>query len=169
MTDIIIDMADVAGGSQPGDRVNIYAPQTRPATVASRVTHGRTWGIDLVDGKGTIMGVDPGPLMVQIVPAGGQHAPYAHQVVVPDQATITLRDLLEETYAYTPPVVNAALDTIRAERDGALNAIDDSFHQSVGKFFPVETARVGMGLIWDGDGFRWSWLDQFKDTYSDDH
>lgn len=105
MTNIIVNMADVAGMTLPGDAVSVYTPDVRPSSkTAGRVIHGRGHHLELVAGQGTIIGVDPGPLVVHLLPAGHQRAAGEFHVLLPDRTSITLKELLELNYTFTPPV-----------------------------------------------------------------
>lgn len=157
MTDIIIDMADVAGGTQPGDAVSLFAPVARPSAQAGRVTHGRTWTAELVGGKGTIPGVDPGPLMVKLIPAGGVVSSF--QVTLPDQESITLRDLLETEYIYTPPTINAGIQAIWKARDEGLTEVLRA-SSLVGAVLTEQgewndSTEYPVGSVVDHEGKRW--------------
>ena len=166
MTLVTIDLGDVAGGHHPDDYVTIRAENFRESP-GGGITSTAEVVIPLVDGVGQAE-VEPGPVVVafrcQAVADTREK-----RGVVPETGPVGIEDVIYESFIYTPPVVSSSLTQIRDARDEAVQAVEGEFDEAMDRWFPVETAREGMGLLWDGDGFRWSWLDQFKDTYVDDY
>ena len=166
MTLVTIDLGDVSGGHHPDDYVIIRAENFREA-MGGGVTSTAEVTIPLVDGVGQAE-VEPGPVVVSFRCQAVADT-REKRGVVPETGPVSMEQVLYGSFIYTPPVVTAGLAQIINARDEAVQAVEGEFDEAMARWFPVETAREGMGLLWDGDGFRWSWLDQFKDTFVDDH
>lgn len=90
-------------------------------------------------------------------------------ISVPDVPTVTLEEVVSARFEYTPPVVNRGLELIESARDEAVTQVGTRFDEEVAGFFPLDSATPGMGLVWTGTGFRWSWMDRYVDVYSDQY
>lgn len=134
MTKLIIDLSDVAGESHPEDNVVVWSPVHREGS-AGRTVSPTQHTIRLTEGVGE-REVEPGPLMVQThVRAIADTRP--KEVVVPDQDTVTLWDLLEQDFTYTPPVVSSVSQDRAAAEDAAGRA--EAGADRVGTAEQVET------------------------------
>lgn len=108
MTTIKIDITDIKGGTGAADYVELAAPLDRgSAYIAGRVITTAPHRVHLNDGVATVTGVEPGPLMIRIA-CGNWRDDVATRVVVPDTDSVTLVDLLTDTFNYEPAIVSQA-------------------------------------------------------------
>lgn len=108
MTTIKIDITDIKGGTGAADYVELAAPLDRgSAYIAGRVITTAPHRVHLNDGVATVIGVEPGPLMIRIA-CGNWRDDVATRVVVPDTDSVTLVDLLTDTFNYEPAIVSQA-------------------------------------------------------------
>lgn len=108
MTTIKIDITDIKGGTGAADYVELAAPLDRgSAYIAGRVITTAPHRVHLNDGVATVTGVEPGPLMVRIA-CGNWRDDVATRVVVPDTDSVTLVDLLTDTFNYEPAIISQA-------------------------------------------------------------
>lgn len=112
MTKLVINLRDVIEEVHPSDHLRVWAPTHRAGPNGETVTT-RPVKIPLVDGVGE-QEVLPGPLVIEIVAYDARQDTRAKQVVIPDDVDeITLAELLEGSFTYTPAVVS------RVARDAA--------------------------------------------------
>lgn len=103
MTNLIIDLSDALDEFHPDDKVVVWSPVHREGA-RGQVVNTRPKRIPLAAGKAEEE-VEPGPLMVK-VQCMGLADTQEKEVVVPDQSSVTLWDLLEQDFTYTPPVIS---------------------------------------------------------------
>ena len=124
MTQVIFDVVDLVGEVHPGDTVSVWPPYVA-STVDGRVRSTRK--IDLLVDEGPVTeDIEPGPMVVQLQCKGIADTK-PRTVTIPDEGTVTLANLLQSTFTYTPAVVSqVSLDAQRAEdaRDEAVGAAD---------------------------------------------
>ena len=119
MTQVVFDVVDLVGEVHPGDTVSVWPPHVT-ATVDGRVQSTRKIDV-LVDEGPVTEDIEPGPMVVQLQCRGIVDTK-PRTVTIPDEGTITLANLIQSTFTYTPPVVSqVALDAQRAE-DAAVRA-----------------------------------------------
>lgn len=128
MTLVTIDLGDVAGGHDPDDHVIIRAAAFREAQ-GGGVTSTAEVKIPLVDGVGQAE-VVPGPVVVSFRCQAVADT-REKRGVVPEAGPVGIEEVIGEAFEYTPPVVNRALDTIRAERDEVLGEMVVTVHEVV--------------------------------------
>ncbi|MGO3084274.1 hypothetical protein [Ancrocorticia populi] len=149
MTRIIIDATDAGGVARKGDQITFYAPEIRPGP-GSRITHTRAWTVELTSGKATVENVVPGPIVVRVITAGAPRGNAEFKVVVPDQESVTLADLLTTVYEYTPEVTSASVATINGARDAGLQAVSQAQVSAVAAVNAAATNRAS--LMWNFAG-----------------
>lgn len=111
MTKLIIDLSDALDEFHPDDKVVVWSPVHREGA-RGQVVNTAQKQIKL-DGGNASQEVEPGPLMVKIQCRGlSDTAP--KEVTVPDQAEVSLWDLLEQDFTYTPPIISEVVEA-RAE------------------------------------------------------
>ena len=111
MTKLIIDLSDALDEFHPDDKVVVWSPVHREGA-RGQVVNTRPKRIPLSSGKAEAE-VEPGPLMVK-VQCMGLSDTQEKEVVVPDQSSVTLWDLLEIDFTYDPPVISEVQEA-RAE------------------------------------------------------
>lgn len=104
MTKLIIDLTDVLDEYHDDDAVVVWAPHHREGS-RGQVVNTRPKKISLTQGKAD-QEIEPGPMKIKIQCIGLSDT-QEKDVVVPDQDSVTLRQLLEQGFTYTPPVVTA--------------------------------------------------------------
>lgn len=123
MTQLLIDVVDISGGTHPDDKVRLWAPQHRPD--GERVVSTSPVDVPLVDGQATVE-VLPGPARVLIMTQGVvDSAP--KRVTIPDEQSVTLRAVIEDGLEWEPEVISrVATLASRAESaaDRAENVVD---------------------------------------------
>lgn len=139
MTQLLIDVVDISGGTHPDDKVRLWAPQHRPD--GERVVSTSPVDVTLVDGQATV-NVLPGPARVQIMTRGVvDSAP--KKVTIPDEASVTLRAVIEDGLEWEPEVISrVATLASRAESaaDRAEN-VADTFGSLEGVATSVQAAE----------------------------
>lgn len=140
MTQLLIDVVDISGGTHPDDKVRLWAPQHRPD--GGRVVSTSPVDVKLIGGKATV-DVLPGPARVQIMTKGVvDSAP--KKVTIPDEASVTLRAVIEDGLEWEPEVINrVATLASRAESaaDRAEN-VADTFGSLEGVAVSVQAAEA---------------------------
>lgn len=136
MTTIIVDLHSAGHESHPDDKVKVWSPINREGTGGVTVSTAVTT-IALVDGQGQ-QEVEPGPLMIQLQCRGISDTA-SKEVNVPDQASVSLWELLEQVFEYEPPVgdrvvqdiidaLNAALVEIGAAKRPVISLTDEDLN-----------------------------------------
>lgn len=168
----------------PGYAVIIYSRLTRPGSnvdalileMQDRIPMPTAAGGHFETGP-----LDPGPIRVEL--EGGTVHGRGWDIDLPESGTHSLANLIDAQVEWSPAVVGraevaaseAAAAAVRAEAAAATAAEDardevlGQFDDAVAGFFPISSASVGMGLVWAGTGFRWSWMDRHVDVYADEY
>lgn len=102
MTQLLINVVDISGGTHPDDKVRLWAPQHRPD--GERVVSTSPVDVKLTDGQATVE-VLPGPARVQIMTQGVVDSA-AKRVTIPDEPSVTLRAVIEDGLEWEPEVIS---------------------------------------------------------------
>ena len=134
MTTLKINLADVGGRPVSATRaVFLSAPAHRPSVaVDGRVVTTTPYPVNVVNGLATVT-VEPGELVVEIRSGLADSIP--KRITVPDDdGEVTLQELLEDSFPYTPPQVSlfkkyrdevvAAAEAVEAGLDGTVHDDD---------------------------------------------
>ena len=122
MTNIVIDVTDVASDTHESDYVEFSAPVDRGSIlVAGRMISTAPYIVHLNKGKATVENVEPGPINVRIS-CGNYIDSEKTRVVVPETDSITLVDLLAESFSYEPAIISQAQAAARICTDAANRA-----------------------------------------------
>ena len=114
MTQLVIDVVDISGGTHPDDKVRLWAPQHRAD--GERVVSTSPVDVPLIDGQATVE-VLPGPARVQIMTQGVVDSA-AKKVTIPDEASVTLRAVIEDGLEWEPEVISRVA-TLAARAESA--------------------------------------------------
>ena len=139
MTQLVIDVVDVSGGTHPDDKVRLWAPQHRPD--GERVVSTSPVDVKLVDGQATV-DVLPGPARVQIMTQGVVDSA-AKRVTIPDEASVTLRAVIEDGLEWEPEVISRVA-TLASRAESAANRAEnvaDTFGSLEGVAVSVQAAE----------------------------
>lgn len=120
MTDIVVDIRNVASQIRPDDRIYVWAPNLRERTGGGLVSTA-PHEVRLIDGQATITGVEPGPLMIRFECMGISDTGDKQGVVPEDEESVDVFDVLADSLIYPAPVIGAA----QAARNEALQAAQD--------------------------------------------
>ena len=140
MTELIINVVNVAGETDLNDRVRLWPPYHRAD--GGRVVSTAAVDVPLVDGYATV-DVLPGPARVQVI-AGGVMDTKPRPVMVPDAASVTLRALMEDNFEWEPEIVSQVTLAARRAEDAAVRAEDvaDAFGSLEGVVDQVQAAEA---------------------------
>lgn len=120
MTLVNIDIKNVASETHPDDRVVFSSPTLREAP-GGGITSTAETVVPLVDGVGEIELV-PGPVNATFQCRGISDT-RPKSGTVPDVGPVGIEDVIGESFTYTPPIVNEALETIKGAVAAEVDAI----------------------------------------------
>lgn len=143
MTTVVINVGDFGAQSQPGDAVILAAPAFRESHSGTTLVSTAPRRVELVNGNATVDGVEPGPLLVAFHCRNIRDSS-PKQVIVPDNGTVTLSELMRSTFNYTPPIVGnvgeAADNAAGSARSASTSA--DAAKKSAAEAKKSETAAA---------------------------
>ncbi|MCH6197438.1 hypothetical protein MHT86_08015 [Corynebacterium mastitidis] len=120
LTTITITTRDVFHRSpRHGDRVIFRAPRVRPG-IGDEVIVPRPVVVSLESGQGSAE-LEPGPCQVSFR-AGTSVDTRPFEVIVPDKGPVTLRDLLEKNYEWSPQILSEAQKAVGKAEKAATSA-----------------------------------------------
>lgn len=129
MTTIEIDIRSTGATTHPDDRVILYAPEVR-ARIGGGLVSTKPLEVELVDGQATVKNMEPGPVRVRFEVLGMADTS-EKRGIVPDFGEVTLDDVLELKFTWTPPVVTAGLQQIIDQMNDALDAVGSAVHTAI--------------------------------------
>lgn len=121
MTTIVIGVGDFGAQAQPGDAVILSVPTFRENHTGTGIVSTAPRRVELVDGSATVEDVEPGPLLV-VFHCRNIRDSSPKQVIVPDSGTVTLAELMRNTFDYTPPIVGNVGEAAGEASDSAESA-----------------------------------------------
>ena len=139
MTQLLINVVDISGGTHPDDKVRLWAPQHRAD--GERVVSTSPVDVKLVDGQATVE-VLPGPARVQIMTRGVVDSA-AKRVTIPDEPSVTLRAVIEDGLEWEPEVISRVATLAARAESAATRAenVADTFGSLEGVAASVQAAE----------------------------
>ena len=139
MTQLLINVVDISGGTHPDDKVRLWAPQHRAD--GERVVSTSPVDVKLVDGQATV-NVLPGPARVQIMTRGVVDSA-AKRVTIPDEASVTLRAVIEDGLEWEPEVISRVATLAARAESAATRAenVAETFGSLEGVAVSVQAAQ----------------------------
>lgn len=121
MTDVVVDLANIAGSTGPDDRIRFRVPAPRPAVDNKRVLTN-SWEEYPASSKTTIS-LEPGETEVQIV-SGWPTTPV--EIYIPASGTHNLSDLMLVERLWDEGDQERFLQEVRESREATINAASEA-------------------------------------------
>lgn len=130
MTTLKIDIRSMGATTHPDDRVILYAPEVR-ARIGGGLVSTAPLEVELVDGQAIIQNVEPGPLIARFECLGIADTT-EKRGIVPDSGVVTLDDVLELKFTWTPPIITAGVQQIIDEMNRAVGTVGTAVDGAMG-------------------------------------
>ena len=137
MTDVVVDLVNIAGTTGPEDRVRFRVPAPRASADGKKVL---TTAWEEYDASSEItVSLEPGLTELQIL-AGWPSAPV--ELVIPGSGNHLLSELLQAEALYNSGEREAFLDELWASRDSAVSSSKESAESARGSADSAESAET---------------------------
>ena len=137
MTDVVVDLVNIAGTTGPEDRVRFRVPAPRASADGKKVL---TTAWEEYDASSEItVSLEPGLTELQIL-AGWPSAPV--ELVIPGSGNHLLSELLQAEALYNSGEREAFLDELWASRDSAVSSYKESAESARGSAASAESAET---------------------------
>ena len=137
MTDVVVDLVNIAGTTGPEDRVRFRVPSPRASADGKKVL---TTAWEEYDASSEItVSLEPGSTELQIL-AGWPSAPV--ELVIPGSGSHLLSELLQAEAIYSSGEREAFLDELWESRDSAASSSEESAESARGSAASAESAET---------------------------
>lgn len=138
MTVVNINLKNIGSGTNPIDKVIFYSPVYRDGATSGEMVSTAEQHVYLVQGVG-VANLTPGPVSVRFAVRGIVDT-IPKEGIVPNDGPVTLNEVIENSFTYTPPVVSEVI-TLRDEVRDIHDAVEQSRDEIVEAAVRIGTAE----------------------------